>query len=128
MMKKLIDQKIQQLKNELPAIFMTLKDKETPLFAKVLAGITVAYALSPIDLIPDFIPILGYLDDIIILPCMVWLTIHCLPKELLDKNRDLAKNVWKNGKPKKWVYATPILMIWGFLILWILKIICNGWF
>ena len=50
-----------KIKKEIPAVFLALKDKDTPILAKILAGITVAYALSPIDLIPDFIPILGYL-------------------------------------------------------------------
>lgn len=55
---------------DIPAIFLALKDKDTPIIAKFFACITVAYALSPIDLIPDFIPVLGYLDDIILLPMM----------------------------------------------------------
>ena len=63
------------LKKNIPAVFLALKDKETPILAKVLAGITVAYALSPIDLIPDFVPVLGYLDDVIILPLLIALTI-----------------------------------------------------
>ena len=61
-------EKASGLKKVLPAVFLTLKDNETPIMAKVLAGVTVGYALSPIDLIPDFIPILGYLDDMILLP------------------------------------------------------------
>lgn len=60
-----------KLKADIPAIFIALKKKETPILAKIIAGITVAYALSPIDLIPDFIPVLGYLDDIILLPILV---------------------------------------------------------
>lgn len=56
-----------KLKTDIPAVFLALKDKETPFTAKIFAGITVAYALSPIDLIPDFIPVLGYIDDLILL-------------------------------------------------------------
>ena len=59
-----------KLKADIPAIFLALKDKNTPLHAKIAAAVTVGYALSPIDLIPDFIPVLGYLDDLIILPAM----------------------------------------------------------
>ena len=59
-----------KLKADIPAIFLALKDKNTPLPAKIAAAVTVSYALSPIDLIPDFIPVLGYLDDLIILPAM----------------------------------------------------------
>ena len=60
-----------QLKIDIPAVFLSLKSKDTPLAAKLVAGITVVYALSPIDLIPDFIPVLGCLDDIIILPALI---------------------------------------------------------
>ena len=59
-----------KLKADTPAIFLALKDKNTPLPAKIAAAVAVGYALSPIDLIPDFIPVLGYLDDLIILPAM----------------------------------------------------------
>lgn len=61
-----LKERARKLKNDIPAVFLALKDKETPLLAKVLAGITVAYALSPIDFIPDWIPVLGYLDDVIL--------------------------------------------------------------
>lgn len=64
-----------QLKTDIPAVFLALKDKNTPIIAKVFAGITVVYALSPIDLVPDFVPVLGYLDDVILLPVLVALTI-----------------------------------------------------
>ena len=64
-----------------------LKDKDTPVLAKIFAGITVAYALSPIDLIPDFIPVLEYLDDTILLPAFVALTIKFIPKDILERNR-----------------------------------------
>ena len=59
-----LKEKAHQIKNDIPAVFLALKDKETPLVAKIFASITVAYALSPVDLIPDFIPVLGYLDNI----------------------------------------------------------------
>lgn len=62
-----LKERAKKLKQDIPTVFLSLKDKETPIFAKIFAGITVGYALSPIDLIPDFIPILGYLDDVIIL-------------------------------------------------------------
>lgn len=70
-----IKEQTKQLKVDIPAVFLCLKGKDAPLIAKILAGITTAYALSPIDFIPDFIPVLGYLDDIIILPFLIALTI-----------------------------------------------------
>ena len=69
-----------QLKNDVPAVFLSLKDKDTPVVAKIVAAITVAYALSPIDLIPDFIPVLGYLDDVILLPAFIAWTIRLIMK------------------------------------------------
>ena len=71
-----IKERTKKLKTDIPAIFLALKDEETPSSAKIIAAITVAYALSPIDLIPDFVPILGYLDDVILLPALVALTVR----------------------------------------------------
>ena len=76
-----LKQRADKLKKDIPALFLALKAKETPLAAKILAGLTVAYALSPIDLIPDFIPVLGYLDDVILLPALVALTVKLIPTE-----------------------------------------------
>ena len=111
-----------KLKKDIPTIFLALKDKETPVIAKIFAAITVVYALSPIDLVPDFIPVLGYLDDVILLPALVALTIKFIPKEVLEKNRKLSENLWENGKPKKWYYAMPIILIWVIIIWLILKL------
>lgn len=66
-----IRQRADNLKTDVPAVFLALKDKRTPAMAKIFAALTVAYALSPVDLVPDFIPVLGYLDDVIILPALV---------------------------------------------------------
>jgi uncharacterized membrane protein YkvA (DUF1232 family) len=112
-----------KLKTDVPAIFLALKDKDTPIFAKILAGFTVAYALSPIDVIPDFIPVLGYLDDIILLPILVTLTIKFIPKDVFERNRMQSEQIWKDGKPKKWYFAIPILIIWAIIIGIILKAI-----
>lgn len=108
-----------QLKTDIPALFLALKSPETPIIAKVLAGITVLYALSPIDFIPDFIPVLGYLDDVILLPALISLTIKFIPKEIFQKCQAEAEHIWQNGKPKKWYYAIPILLVW-LLLLWLI--------
>lgn len=110
-------EQVKKLKTDIPAIFIALKDKDTPFIAKILAGLTVGYALSPIDFVPDFIPILGYLDDIVILPFMVALTVKCIPDEIWRKSREKAADLWKDGKPKRWYYSIPIVLIWG-LIIW----------
>lgn len=112
-------QKAKELKSDIPAVFLALKDKQTPWYAKLLAGITVAYALSPIDFVPDFVPVLGYLDDLIILPVLVAWTVKCIPHEVWVNSRTASKDLWKNGKPKKWYYAIPILLIW-LLVIWLI--------
>ena len=112
-----------KLKTDIPALFLALKDKDTPILAKIFAGITVVYALSPVDLVPDFIPVLGYLDDVILLPMLVALTIRFIPKDVLERNRKQAKGMWKDGKPKKWYYAIPIVMIWILIMVLILKVV-----
>ena len=113
-----LKERAKKLKADIPALFLALKDKETPLIAKILAGVTVGYALSPIDLIPDFIPVLGYLDDIILLPALVALTIKFIPQEVFEKCQRQAEHLWEDNKPKKWFYAIPIVLVW-VVIVWI---------
>ena len=120
-----LKKRAKQLKIDIPAVFIALRKKETPILAKILAAIIVVYALSPIDLIPDFIPILGYLDDIILLPGLIALTIRLIPPELLAECRILSEGLWAGGKPKKWYYALPIVIIWLLLVFLIVVVI---WF
>lgn len=93
-----------KLKTDIPAVLIALKHPQTPWYAKLVAGITVGYALSPIDLIPDFIPILGYIDDLIILPFLVLLVIKLIPPEVFKECREQADNLWQGDKPTKWYY------------------------
>lgn len=114
-------ERAEQLKKELPAVFLALKRKDTPWYAKISAIFTIGYALSPIDLIPDFIPVLGYLDDLIVLPMMVAVTIKAIPVNIMEQCRHESEQIWKNGKPKKWLYSIPVLSIWILVILLIIK-------
>ena len=116
-----LKERAEKLKSDLPAVFLTLRDQETPWYTKLLAAITVGYALSPIDLIPDFIPVLGYLDDLIILPALIAWTIRLIPKQLWEKNRQRSKNMWANGKPKRWYYAIPIVAIWLLILFLVIR-------
>ena len=111
-----LKEKAKQLKTDVPAVFLALRDKKTPWYAKVFAAMTVVYALSPIDLIPDFIPVLGYLDDLIILPALVAWTVKFIPKNVFVEYRQKAQGMWQDGKPKKWYYAIPIIVVW-FVVL-----------
>ena len=109
-----------KLKSDVPAVFIALKDKDTPPAAKIAAGITVGYALSPIDLIPDFIPVLGYLDDVILLPALVALTVRLIPDAVWERSKARAEGLWEKGRPKKWYFALPVFVVWG-LLLWAVK-------
>lgn len=111
-----LKQRANRLKMKMAAIFLAMKKKETPWYAKVSASITILYALSPIDLIPDFIPVLGYLDDVIILPALIALSLRLIPKSILSQCEEEAVHLWEDGKPKRWYYAIPIIMIWLLLL------------
>ena len=86
----------------------------TPWFAKALAAFVVAYALSPIDLIPDFIPVLGYVDDALLLPALIWLNIRLIPAAVLDECRAQADKWMKEqgSKPRSIAGAVIIVGIW----------------
>ncbi len=112
-----------QLKTDIPALFIAMKRKKTPVLAKIIAGIAVGYALSPIDLIPDFIPVLGLLDDVIIIPALIALVLKLIPAKVFAECREEAANLWVDGKPKKWYYALPIIFVWLLLIFVIVKVI-----
>lgn len=116
-----LKERARQLKIDIPAVFLSLKSKETPVMAKILAGLTIGYALSPIDLIPDFIPVIGYLDDLLILPLLIALTIRLIPTETFAHYRKEAEGMWRDGKPSKWYYAVPIILLWIILIFLIAK-------
>jgi len=107
-----LKERAKTLKIYIPALFLALKKKETPLIAKAVAGLTVGYALSPIDLIPDFIPVLGYLDDLIILPLLIALSIRLIPEEIMETCKIESVNLWRKEKPKNWSYAIPIMLLW----------------
>lgn len=117
-----LKERASSLKKDIPAVFLALKAKETPILVKIVAFLTVAYALSPVDLVPDFIPVLGYLDDILILPALVALTVKLIPKDIFERYRQEAEGMWKDGKPNKWYYAVPILLLWAVIICLIVKV------
>ena len=120
-MKVNLRKRAEQLKKDVPTVFLALGDKETPLIVKIFAGMTVVYTLSPIDLIPDFVPVLGYLDDVILLPLLITLTIRLIPADKLEECRLRTEGMWSDGKPKKWYYAIPIVAIWLLIVLFLVK-------
>lgn len=113
---------VKKIKSDIPALFLALKEKETPVVAKIMAGIIVAYALSPIDLIPDFIPILGYLDDFILLPVLIALTVKLIPKAILERSRLKAKEMSNKRLSKKWYYSIPVILSWCILLVIVISV------
>lgn len=114
--------KARQLKTDIPAMFIALKDKDTPVLAKIIAGLVVVYALSPIDLIPDFVPVLGYLDDLLILLALITLTVKLIPNDVMQRCRVEAEDRIGVAK-KKWYYAIPFILVWFIILLVVLKVI-----
>jgi uncharacterized membrane protein YkvA (DUF1232 family) len=111
-----LSERAEKLMADIPAAFLAIKRKDTPLLAKILAGLAVAYALSPIDLIPDFIPVLGLRDDLILLPLLIDASFKLIPKNILNECRAQSAGMWAKGKPKKWVYAIPIIVFWLLIV------------
>src|SRR5450759_2749763 len=108
-----------RLKTETSAVYLACRDPRTPWYAKALAILIVVYALSPIDLIPDFIPVLGYLDDLIILPALVALTITWIPKDVMQECRSQAAQLGHGSWQKKWVYAIPFVLVWLIVLFFV---------
>lgn len=118
---KKLKEKAKHLKSEAQVLMIACKDKRTPITAKILIGITVGYLLSPIDLIPDFIPILGLLDDLIIVPLLITASIKSLPKIVLSDARELAQTSLAGHKKKQWIFGCIIILIWLTLIFYMYK-------
>lgn len=117
-MKQVIErwkQQAKQLKVEIYAIYLAYKDPRVPLYARIFAACVVGYAFSPIDLIPDPIPILGYLDDLILIPLGITLVLKMIPPEVLAECRDEAQEIIRQGKPVNRIAAAVIIGIWFFL-------------
>lgn len=107
-----LKQKARHLKSEAQVLMIAYKDKRTPLSAKILIGITVGYLLSPIDLIPDFIPVLGLLDDLIIVPLLISISIKLIPESVLNDAREAIRSNPKKLKKANWAFAALIVVIW----------------
>ena len=118
-----LKKRAKQLKTDVPAVFLALKKKETPLPAKLIAAVAVAYALSPIDLIPDFIPVIGLLDDVILVPALIALAVKMIPANVMAQCRAQVAGLWADGKPKRWYYALPVVIMWLLIIFFVVKAI-----
>ena len=109
-------QRSRQLKVKTYAIYLACKDPRTPLYAKAFAAVMVGYALSPIDLIPDFIPVLGYLDDIILIPLGIALSLKMIPDAVIQECEKKAQGTLSQDRPKSRIAAVIIVTIWLLLL------------
>ena len=117
-----LKQRARHLKAETFALYLAARDPRTPWYAKLLVAGIVAYALSPIDLIPDFVPVIGYLDDLILIPIGIALAIKLIPHQVLAECRERANENIQNGKPVSRVAGAVIVIIWM-----ILAALCFVW-
>jgi len=104
-------EKVKRLKTDVYALYLAFKDRRTPWYAKAFIILIVAYALSPVDLIPDFIPVIGYLDDLILVPAGIYLAIKMVPAGVLAECRQKAISE-KLTTRSRWIAATVIIVIW----------------
>jgi uncharacterized membrane protein YkvA (DUF1232 family) len=112
------------VKQDVLMLYLAARDPRVPWYAKVVAACVAAYALSPIDLIPDFIPVLGYLDDVIIVPLGILLAIRLIPSPLLEEHQNVARER-SQQRPTSYVGAAIILIVWfvvgATLLFWLIQ-------
>lgn len=117
-----LKQRARHLKAETFALYLAARDPRTPWYAKLLVAGIAAYAFSPIDLIPDFVPVLGYLDDLVLIPLGIALAIKLVPHSVLAECRARAQETIQNGKPVSRVAGAVIVVIWL-----VLAALCIVW-
>ncbi len=120
--KESVRARLGRLKIEIVALYLARRDPRVPLRARVLTFLIIGYLISPLDLIPDFIPVLGYVDDFILVPAGLSLARRMIPKEVLDEYRQKAKDEGL-GARTKWVGAILIIAIWVFVIYILLRLV-----
>ncbi len=117
---------VQDMKWGVLSLYLARKDPRIPLKSKIVIAIAVSYVLSPIDLIPDFIPVIGLLDDVLIVPALVGYAVKSIPSEILNEYKEKAKVEFRKGTPKSYKAAIIVVMIWTLIlslaIYWIGKI------
>jgi uncharacterized membrane protein YkvA (DUF1232 family) len=104
-----------KLRIEIYALYLAYRDPRVPLYARIFAGCVVGYAFSPIDLIPDFIPVIGYLDDLILIPLGIKVALSMIPENVMNESRDKAHEIIRQGKPVNRIAAAIIIAIWLLL-------------
>ncbi|MEW6180648.1 MAG: YkvA family protein [Chloroflexota bacterium] len=113
------------LKRDAYALYIAARDPRVPWYAKVFLGVVVAHTFSPIDLIPDFVPVLGYLDDLIITPLGIALALKMIPAEVMTEARRQSEEMMRQGKPISRVGAVLVIVVWlailAIMVWWIAR-------
>ena len=107
--------RVRRLKAETYALYLAYRDPRVPWYARLLAAIVVGYAFCPIDLIPDFVPVLGYLDDLLLVPLGIWLALKLIPPEVMAEARERAQQAMAAGRPVNRAAAAVVVSIWLLL-------------
>ncbi|MGC9360921.1 MAG: YkvA family protein, partial [Anaerolineae bacterium] len=108
--------RVRDLKQDTYALYLAYRDPQTPWYAKVWAACVVAYAFSPIDLIPDVVPVLGYVDDLLLVPLGIWLAVRMIPAPVMAACRVRAVATMTEGRPApNWAAAAAVIAVWLLL-------------
>ena len=119
--------RLKALRQETYALLLACRDERTPWYAKLTAAVVVAYAFSPIDLIHDFIPVIGLLDDMVLVPLGVVLVRWMVPAQVMEDCRRRAESEFEQGKPANWTAAVVIVVIW-IVLAYLSYLLVRGWF
>jgi uncharacterized membrane protein YkvA (DUF1232 family) len=122
-----LKQKARKLNQEVYALYLAYKHPKVAWYAKVIIALTIGYALSPIDLIPDFIPVFGYLDDLVIVPVGVALSIKLIPKAVLKECRQQAADVFINHKPAFKNAVLVVVFSWVLMLAIVTTLVYKFW-
>jgi uncharacterized membrane protein YkvA (DUF1232 family) len=112
-----------RLRVETYTLYLAYKDPRVPWYAKAFAALVVAYAFSPIDLIPDFVPVLGYLDDLVLVPLGLALALRMIPGPILDECRANAQALLSQDRPRNWIAAGVIVALWLLLVVGVFVVV-----
>jgi len=101
-----------QLRTETLALYFSIRDPRSPWYARLAGGVVLAYAFSPLDLIPDFVPVLGLVDDLILVPLGLWITLKLIPPQVMTDNRARARAEMAEHRPVNWIAGVLIVLVW----------------
>ncbi len=114
-----------QLKQQIITLYCAYKHERVPLHAKIVSVCVVAYAFSPIDFIPDFIPVLGFIDEVVLLPLGIMLALKLIPSDILEESKAKAMTMMAGDRPKNWIAGGIIVLLWVVFLAWIILFLIN---